>query len=186
MGFDEIDEFLRKKGAVEVLVEIGFGSATYQDINDAVLASSSTVSNRLNEAVEIGLIEVTYRPTDYGTQKRYSLTDSGTRIFDWVLDIDLAKKIRELRRAQRDRDNKMDRLLDFVNRDLTLRKEHTNPHSETKQELEQLSEQNYDEVRKEEPRESREQRRHEKLHGDLIGEGEDDENSSSGQNSEDS
>jgi DNA-binding HxlR family transcriptional regulator len=186
MGLDEIDEFLRKKGAVEVLVEIGTGSATYQNINDAVLASSSTVSNRLQEAVENELIEVTHRPTDYGTQKRYALTDSGKRIFDWALDIDLEKKIRELRRVQRDRDNKMDQLLDYVNRDQTLLKAYSDPNSVTKQELERLSEQDYDVVRKEEPRESREQRRHEKLHGDLIGEREDDENSSSGQNGEDS
>lgn len=167
MGFDKIDEFLRKKGAVEVIVEIGSGSATYQNINEAVLASSSTVSNRLNEAVQNELIEVTHRPTDYGTQKRYTLTDSGKRIYDWVLDIDLEKKIRELRRVQRDRDNKMDQLLDYVNRDTVLLKRYSGPERRlSDEELKRMSDHHHSGEKA--PDEMWEQRRHDNLHASLI------------------
>jgi DNA-binding HxlR family transcriptional regulator len=167
MGFDEIDEFLRKKGAVEVIIEIGSGSATYQNINEAVLASSSTVSNRLNEAVQNELVEVTHRPTDYGTQKRYTLTDSGNRIYDWVLDIDLEKEIRELRRVRRDRDNKMNQLLDYVNRDTVLLKRYSEPERRvTEEELKRMSDHHHSGEKA--PDEMWEQRRHDKLHGSLI------------------
>lgn len=180
MGFDQVDEFLRKKGAVEVIVEIGRGSATYQDINEAVLVSPSTVSNRLNEAVKADLIEVTHRPTDYGTQKRYTLTDSGQRIHAWVLNIDLEKKIRELRRIQRDRDNKMEQLLSYVNRDMTLLKSYFEPERRvTEEELERLSSED-DYTREEVPGEIWEQKRHERLHDSLMGESEDENSDQSG------
>lgn len=167
MSFEEIDEFLRKKGAVEIIVEIGSGSATYQNINDELLASSSTVSSRLNEAVEYELIAVTHRPTDYGTQKRYTLTDSGERIFHWVLDIDLEKKIRELRRAQRDLNAKMDQLLDYVNRDSVLLEKYSGPERPvTQEELEQIA--GHDHSREEKSNEMWEQMRHDELHAALI------------------
>ncbi|WP_277543547.1 hypothetical protein [Haloarcula laminariae] len=167
MGFDKIDEFLRKKGAVEVIVEIGSGSATYKDIDEAVLASSSTVSKRLNEAVENELIEITHRLTDYGTQKRYTLTDSGKRIYDWVLDIDLEKKIRELRRVQRERDNKMDQLLDYVNRDEVLLEAYSGPERRLpKEELERMANNPHSDQKARDERWER--RRHDNLHSSLI------------------
>ena len=114
-GFTEA--FLRKKGALEIVVEIGHGSATFQDIDDAVLVSSSTVATRLQEGVEKDLLEVTHRPTDHGTQKRYTLTRVGTRVVARVREIDLETTVRKLQRLQRERETKLERLIGRLNRD---------------------------------------------------------------------
>lgn len=112
-----IETFLRRKGALEIIVEIGRGSATFQDIDDAVLVSSSTVSTRLQEGVEDDLIEITHRPTDHGTQKRYTLTRVGTRVLDRVQEIELDTTVRKLQRLQRERETELERLIGRLNRD---------------------------------------------------------------------
>ncbi|MFC6723114.1 hypothetical protein ACFQE1_01645 [Halobium palmae] len=112
-----IEAYLRRKGVLAVLIEIGLGSATFQDIDEAVLVSSSTVSNRLQEGVEKELIEITHRPTDHGTQKRYTLTSVGTRVLNRVREIDLDKTVQKLQRLQRERETELERLIGRLNRD---------------------------------------------------------------------
>lgn len=112
-----VEAYLRQKGTLEVLIEIGIGSATFQDIDEAVLVSSSTVSNRLQEGVENELIEITHRPTDHGTQKRYTLTKVGTRVVNRVREIDLDKTVQKLQRLHRERETELERLIGRLNRD---------------------------------------------------------------------
>jgi DNA-binding MarR family transcriptional regulator len=112
-----VEAYLRRKGALAVLIEIGVGSATFQDIEGAVLVSSSTVSHRLQEGVEKELIEITHRPTDHGTQKRYTLTNVGTRVLNRVREIDLDRTVQNLQRLQRERETELERLIGRLNRD---------------------------------------------------------------------
>ena len=112
-----VEAYLRRKGALAVLIEIGLGSATFQDIDEAVLVSSSTVSNRLQEGVEKELIEITHCPTDHGTQKRYTLTRVGTRVLSRVREIDLDRTVQKLQRLQRERETELERLIGRLNRD---------------------------------------------------------------------
>ncbi|WP_251344606.1 hypothetical protein [Haloplanus halophilus] len=112
-----IEEFLRTKGALEIVVEIGRGSASFQDVEDAVLVSSSTVATRLQDGVEKELIEITHRPTDHGTEKRYELTRVGTRVYDRIQEIDVDKTVRNLQRLQRERETDRERLIGRLNRD---------------------------------------------------------------------
>jgi len=112
-----VEAYLRRKGALAVLIEIGVGSATFQDIDGAVLVSSSTVSNRLQEGVEKELIEITHQPTDHGTQKRYTLTNVGTRVLNRLREIDLDKTVQKLQRLQRERETELERLIGRLNRD---------------------------------------------------------------------
>jgi len=116
----EISDFLQKKGTVEVIVEIGRGSSTFQDIEEVVLISSSTVSNRLSRGVEIDLFTLTELPTEYGTEKRYTLTDDGTRVFAWIQKIEMYSTIRKLQRVTRQYENDLKRLVDLTSRDKEL------------------------------------------------------------------
>lgn len=100
-----------------MLIEIGLGSATFQDIDGAVLVSSSIVSNWLQEGVEKDLIKITHRHTDHGTQKRYTLTRVGTRVLNRVREIDLDKTVQKLQRLQRERETELERLIERLNRD---------------------------------------------------------------------
>lgn len=179
MGIGGIDDFLQRKGSVEIIVEIGFGSTTFQNIEKAVLVSSSTISNRLNEGVKTGLIDVTHRPTEYGTQKRYELTNTGSRVFDWIQETDMDSTVRELQRVQRKRDNELENLLYHVANDRSLQETQDVP-SETPpeeaemipeeaemipEEAEMISEESIDDEAK---REHMEKKRREKLESDLI------------------
>lgn len=111
------EAFLRKKGALETIVEIGRGSATFTEIEDAVLVSSSTVATRLQDGVEKELIEITHRPTDHGTEKRYKLTRVGNRVHDRIQEIDVDKTVQKLHRLQRERATGVEQLIGRLNRD---------------------------------------------------------------------
>lgn len=116
----ELKEYLQKKGTVEVLVEIGTGTATFQDIQEAVLVSKTTASNRLSEGAELGLVDITQLPTDYGTEKRYELTMLGKAVFGEIQELDLEKTIRKLQRVQRKRDAGIDHLTDNVTNNMVV------------------------------------------------------------------
>ena len=113
----DVTDFLYRKGGLEILIEIGSGSATFQQIDDTVLVSSSTISNRLSEATQLDLVEITHRPTDYGTQKRYELTDQGMTVFRWAEQLDLDYNIKERRRLKRTYDTKRESLKEYVQND---------------------------------------------------------------------
>lgn len=115
-----VESFLRSTGGSEILIEIGHASATFQDLESAVLASSSTVSTRLTDGRGAGLIEIKHRPTDHGTQKRYTLTKLGKRVYLWAEKTDFHRKIRERRRVQHELDAKLEEFLGKVNRDRTV------------------------------------------------------------------
>lgn len=94
MGRDELKEFLRKKGAAELITEIERGTATFKAPIDAVSISSSTVSSRLSEGVDKDVCRATHAPTEHGTQKRYGLTILGRRVYDWAEYTEYERKVR--------------------------------------------------------------------------------------------
>lgn len=120
MSESAVESFLRSTGGSEIMIEIGHASATFQDLESAVLASSSTVSTRLTDGREAGLIEIQHRPTDHGTQKRYTLTKLGKRVYNWAEKTDFHRKIRERRRVQHELDAKLEEFLGKVNHDRTV------------------------------------------------------------------
>lgn len=112
-----IEGFLRKKGALEIVIEIGHKSTSFQEVEDAVLVSSSTVATRLHDGTQKKLFEINHHPTDHGTQKRYELTRVGTRIHDRIQELDVDKTVRNLQRLQRERETDRERLIGRLNRD---------------------------------------------------------------------
>lgn len=122
MGLDELESFLRKKGAAELITEIGTGTATFNALVDAVAVSGSTVSSRLSEGVERDVFTVSHRPTEHGTEKRYELTILGRRVYDWAVQTEFERKVRELRRIRQERETAFEQLVGKINRDIELRK----------------------------------------------------------------
>lgn len=135
MGLDELEVFLRKKGAAELVTEIGTGAATFNALVDAVAVSGSTVSSRLSEGVEREVFTVSHRPTEHGTEKRYALTILGRRIYDWAAQTEFERKVRELRRVQHERETTFERMVGKLNRDLEIRKMVTDSESVEDQEI---------------------------------------------------
>jgi len=122
MGLDELEGFLRKKGAAELITEIGTGTATFNALVDAVAVSGSTVSSRLSEGVERDVFTVSHRPTEHGTEKRYELTILGRRVYDWAVQTEFERRVRELRRIRQERETAFEQLVGKINRDMEIRK----------------------------------------------------------------
>ena len=122
MGLDELEAFLRKKGAAELITEIGTGTATFNALVDVVAVSGSTVSSRLSEGVKRDVLTVSHRPTEHGTEKRYELTTLGRRVYDWAVQTEFERKVRELRRIRQERETAFEQLVGKINRDMEIRK----------------------------------------------------------------
>jgi DNA-binding HxlR family transcriptional regulator len=75
----EIAEFLGKKGAVGILSQIDRDdSNTSGELSDSVRVSGTTYSKRIDEALELDLLErVPKKPEDHGNVNRYQLTRRG-------------------------------------------------------------------------------------------------------------
>jgi len=83
-GLDELEVFLRKKGAPELIMEIRTGTVTFNALVDAVAVSGPTLSSRLSGGIEYDIFMVSHRPTEHGTEKRYELTILRRRIYHWT------------------------------------------------------------------------------------------------------
>ena len=101
MDLAELTDFFEKKGTLEIFVEVGAGSRTFNNIEDAVLASSTTVSKRLQEARELNLIEIIYKSTDHGSQKRHALTRAGREIYLWAEELGIVETVKRRQRIER-------------------------------------------------------------------------------------
>lgn len=101
MNPPNLRDYFERTGTVEIIVEIGTGTRTFDSLNDAVLASSTTISKRLKEGKGLNLIEITHRPTEHGTQKRYELTRAGRQALAWAQKITLDETTQERQRVER-------------------------------------------------------------------------------------
>jgi len=122
MGLDDLEGYLRQKGAPELVTEIVAGTATFNALVDAVAVSSSAGSSRLSAGVERDIFTVSHMPTEHGTEKRYELTLLGRRIYDWAEQTEFERKVRKLRRLRHERDTSFEQLIGKLNRDMEIRK----------------------------------------------------------------
>jgi len=122
MELDDLEAFLRKKGAAELITEIGTGTATFNALERSVAVSGSTVSSRLSEGVERDVFTVSHKPTEHGTEKRYELTILGRRVYDWAVQTEFERKVRELQRIRQERETAFEQLVGKINRDMEIRK----------------------------------------------------------------
>jgi DNA-binding HxlR family transcriptional regulator len=89
MMSDSVEEFFRKNGAIGLILTIGTDGARFKEIVEQVVVSHDTLSNRIDEARDIGLIE-TEEISDIGTSFTNTLTDSGEICYYIMLDSGLA------------------------------------------------------------------------------------------------
>jgi DNA-binding HxlR family transcriptional regulator len=110
----DLDSYLKSAGTIEVVVEIGTGSRTFDTLSEVALASSSTINKRLKEGVELNLIDITHRPTEHGTQKRYELTEAGEHLYGWAQELTLDETVRKRQRLEREFEQERQRWIDKV------------------------------------------------------------------------
>lgn len=98
----DIVDYLESKGAIEILAEIGEESACrHFHLRHRINLSSSTLSNRLKEGVQSGLLEQTLMTTPDGQkEKGYKLTEKGKKIFEMIEGTELSEMYRERKRLE--------------------------------------------------------------------------------------
>lgn len=82
---EEIAAFLGRTGAIGLLREalpLKYEGRQFSEFDDELDVSSSTLSKRLDEACELGLLKVELESTDYGSNSVYVLTGAGHNLRD--------------------------------------------------------------------------------------------------------
>lgn len=75
--------FFTKKGSIEIITELDEnGPESFSDIKRVVSISDRTLTNRLEEGQEIGLIEKEEAETQRGTTLGYNVTELGKKAAD--------------------------------------------------------------------------------------------------------
>jgi DNA-binding PadR family transcriptional regulator len=117
MTSDELVDFLlNKDGGLGIILtvdeEIG---NTHTEFENQVSASKVTISNRLQEAVELGLLEYTRLADDHGNAKRYTLTEEGERLRHNLGYFDLEPKYKKMVELQQEVERDIDRTITRMN-----------------------------------------------------------------------
>lgn len=95
----ETIDFLQRKGAMEILVEMEYEPQRHTDLREKLLLSSSTVHDRLKVDVQQGLWEQTLQQRPDGvSEKVYVLTDNGQEVWEAAQE----EQLRQFHMARRD------------------------------------------------------------------------------------
>lgn len=107
-------EFLESKGGVGLLVVLQERGKTYSEIEPDVLITSSTISTRLDDALEIGLIEM--KPARRGdrTMTEYHLTDFGEEVVHELAVRGVVSNYRDMRTHHRAVERKTSEFIEWV------------------------------------------------------------------------
>lgn len=86
----DISEFILHKGAVSILFELGVADRSFNDLKDSdtVLISPNTISSRLDEAQDLGLLEKTVGDGEGRSTIEYTLTGTGDRLLSQFEDVE--------------------------------------------------------------------------------------------------
>lgn len=116
---NEIAAFLTRTGAIGVLREVDRKDGSrFTDFDEALDVSSSTLTNRLEEAYELDLLERTLESTDYGTSKRYKLTGAGRKVRTQMEYRSIARTYDKIRTLEEQLDESVEELCEWVTEEM--------------------------------------------------------------------
>jgi DNA-binding MarR family transcriptional regulator len=102
MDNKQIINFLQRKGALELLVEIGHSPKRHTDLRETLLLSSSTIHKRLTAGVQVGLWRQSLEQQPSGVSaKVYELTDIGQKVWAAAHNEELRQHYRARRKTAR-------------------------------------------------------------------------------------
>ncbi|MFC6770090.1 hypothetical protein ACFQDD_00880 [Halorubrum pallidum] len=81
LSTDEIAEFLRSKGAIEALLAIGTDGGRWSDIEEQVDISTATLTERLGDARDLGLVKSNTMDHESSVSKIYQLDTLGQTVY---------------------------------------------------------------------------------------------------------
>lgn len=84
----QLKEFFTKEGSIGLILAIGPDGARFKEITPRVAVSHDTVSNRIDEARNIGLVN-TEPTSDVGTTFRNTLSEAGRVCYSGMVELGL-------------------------------------------------------------------------------------------------
>lgn len=88
----QIIDFLQRKGALEILVEIGYKPKRHTDLREKLLMSSSTIHERLTTGMQLELWKQSLEQQSSGVSaKVYELADLGLEVWEAAKEEDLRR-----------------------------------------------------------------------------------------------
>lgn len=115
MPSDELGEYLERKGVVELFCEIDPAGSQFAHLADELGLSRTTLSKRLQEGEELGLLE-TVEAEGRGTSHAYVLSEAGAEIRVYLNQRGMTEKHRQLKRLREEFDTQCNEVLSWVAR----------------------------------------------------------------------
>ncbi|GAA0266347.1 MULTISPECIES: hypothetical protein [Halobacterium] len=115
-----VQEFLQRKGAVEMLVLLHDGPMTYSEIEPEIDVTSSTIIERRDDAAKLGLLTVSLGQGDVGTKKVHDLTDMGEHLTKKMAREGLISNYRKLRALRELVDEQTEEIMEWVEENPSL------------------------------------------------------------------
>jgi len=99
---EELKEFLKMKGAVEILAQLADEPKQFSEINDALVVSHGTIATRLTDGAKLGLWkEYMIYPDDGGKIKLYQLTPEARPFAETAQDENISNTTEQLKQANK-------------------------------------------------------------------------------------
>jgi|AntDeeMinimDraft_5_1070356.scaffolds.fasta_scaffold03016_2 DNA-binding HxlR family transcriptional regulator len=103
------EEFIQRKGAIELVFEIGQGATQFSALKDTLRISPTTISKRLKEGEEEGLWEEQLlRGPGNHKYRGYVVQDPGAELFELLREENLIPVIAERRQLEDEYEQKVE------------------------------------------------------------------------------
>lgn len=111
----ELTDYLEKPGSVGVLAHIDIPDGKLKgELETQVHISSGTITNRLNEGVELDLLKLKRKSDDHGNAQRYRLTERGRALRRKMEELGMCEAYRQFFKWHQRIETTTDQLQDWV------------------------------------------------------------------------
>ncbi|MFC7142737.1 winged helix-turn-helix transcriptional regulator [Halosimplex aquaticum] len=129
-----ISGYLDRSGSIGILVNLKNDSKRFNELKELVGVSPSTLTKRLDEGQELGVITTRLGKDEYERDQRavhheYMITERGLVVLDQIEKFDIMYRYRQLREAEQQLDEGLDEMHEWIedNSDQLARAEDVNP-----------------------------------------------------------
>lgn len=122
----EPDDFLKKKGAVDLMFEVSEGPKTFNELVYLIRLGPNTVLSRLREAQTLGLVEEKLTRKEKGRSSiSYKITEAGKRK---MKDLEIIKKdyiklreeLKKMKAEEKEKERKINSILSTAKNSINL------------------------------------------------------------------
>lgn len=110
----EVAEYIREKGAVELLCELEPDGVRYSDLEENMPVAPNTVLKRASQGRKAGLVQVIGQARRRGGMHKYALTPKGARLVERLEDTGARERYHRYREIQKEFEAQAEDFRDWV------------------------------------------------------------------------